>query len=131
MSTSSQNSVVIADKCCEAIYSLCNKIASCADFLHVKTSVIDSEVTLRLIDKFNRVYYIETETDSNGYAIIDMETFPKALLNEYAGKFRITVFQNAELVQFVANDGSKYDSVSFECANSTPTPTSTYIDISL
>lgn len=131
MSTSSQNSAVLQDNCCDSIYSLCNKIASCADFLHVKTEVIDSEVTLRLIDKFNRVYYHEVETDSNGYAIIDMSTLPKALLNEHAGCFIITVFQNAQLVQFISSDGSKYDSVSFECANFTPKQSSTYINISL
>lgn len=131
MSLSSSNNVVIADVCCPSVYRMCNKVASCAEFLQIKTSAHETEVTIRLIDKFNRVYYHVIETDAQGYAVIDLSELPSALLNEYAGKFTVSVYENATLVQFSDSSGSKYDAIEFECAKFTPTPTNTYIDISL
>lgn len=130
MSVSSQNSVVVADNCCPKAYRLCNKVAACADFLHLKTGAPDSDVTIRIIDKHNRVYYHDVETDSMGYAVIDLSELPKALLNEFAGAFRISVIQNGTVIKF-EKDGEEYDEVIFECTSFTPRQTNAYIDISL
>lgn len=130
MSTSSQNSVVTPDLCCPKAYKLCNKVASCADFLHLKTGSPDSDITIRIIDKFNRVYYHDVETDSLGYAVIDLSELPKALLNEFAGSFRVSVIQNGNLVKFEKDD-QEYDEIIFECTATTPKQANTYIDISL
>lgn len=130
MSLSIQNNVVTADNCCESVYKLCNSIASCADFLHIKTNVTDSDVTIRFVDKFKRTYYHDVTTDAQGYAVIDLETLPKGLLNEYAGTFRVSVVYNGTVIQFTASDGLKYDAIDFSCKVYFPKQANTYIDIS-
>jgi hypothetical protein len=130
MSLSSQNNVVINEACCPSVYRMCNKVATCASFIHIKTSSIDSDVTIRFVDKHNRIYYFDAETDSLGYAVIDTDNMPKALLNEYAGTFRVSVIKNGTMIQFADSNGTKYDAIDFECSYFTPKQDNTYIDIS-
>lgn len=130
MSVSSNNNVVTADLCCPKVYRLCSKVAACADYLHLKTSSADSDVTIRIVDKFNKVYYHDVETDSLGYAVIDLSELPKALLNEFAGAFKVSVIQNGTVIKFEKDD-IEYDEIIFECTSFTPRQSNAYIDISL
>lgn len=129
MSLSSQNNVVTPDNCCESVYKICNGVSSCSDYLHIKTGLISSEVTVRLVDKFKKVLYLPAETDSLGYAVVDL-TELKGLLNEYAGMFRVSVISNGDVVMFDGNDGKKYEAIDFDCRATNPWQKNAYIDIS-
>lgn len=130
MSLSSQNNVIVNEACCPSVYRMCNKVATCASFIHIKTSVNDSDVTVRFVDKHNRVYYFDCETDSLGYAIIDTDNVPKVLFNEYAGTFRVSIIKNGNIVQFVGPKDLLYDAIDFQCIYFFPKQDNTYIDIS-
>jgi hypothetical protein len=130
MSTSSTNQVVMPELCCPDVYSMCNKIPSCADFVHVKTSLSETQLTFYIRDKFMSIYTVDAETDALGYALIAKEDLPTSLLNEYAGKFRIWAVANGEYIQFVDANGSKFDAIDFECSSVSPKQANAYIDIS-
>ncbi len=130
MSLSSQNNVIINESCCPSVYKMCNKVATCANFIHIKTSVVNSDVTVRFVDKHNRIYYFDAETDALGYAIIDTDNVPKALFNEYAGTFRVSIIENGNTIRFVDSEGNRYDAIDFQCSYFSPKQDNTYIDIS-
>lgn len=131
MSGSSVNNVVVADNCCENVYRMCHKIPSCTGFIDIKTSLLDSEVTIRLRDKFNHVYYQGALTDSKGYVLLDLSKLPLGLINQYAGQFSVSIIYKGAISMFKSKEGDLYDAIEFECSKATPLQDKSYIDISI
>lgn len=131
MSLSSLNQVVTPELCCSVVYTMCNKIAACADFIQLKTPLPDTSITVYIRDKFFNVFTVDGETDSQGYAVINKDKYPLLLLNEYAGTFRIWAVYNGVYVLFADKKGKKYDAIDFSCQSISPKQSSAYIDISL
>lgn len=113
--------------CCKQAFKVCDGIPSCITQLLLKTSAISEDVNIKVIDKFNRVYYAEKTTDSNGIAMLQLVTdntdplspipadFPDSLFNEFAGKFIIQVFGTSGNERPWTISGIQYDGLEVEC----------------
>lgn len=121
--------------CCKTSFILCEPVPSCAMQLVIKTPVISAQVTLRFIDKFNKVYYVTKTSDVNGKITIQLradlpttEDLPTGLLNQYAGQFKIMAYDaNTNHVQWTIS-GVQYDALIIEVSDVTSGPPIYIID---
>lgn len=126
--------------CCKTIYILCDPIPACLKQLVVKTPIISASVTVRIIDKFNKVYYVTKTSDSQGKATIQLQNDSSdplnplasdlwmGLLNEYAGMFKVTLLDsnNSEVKWTIS--GKDYDAIGFNVQILLPIPNSFTLD---
>lgn len=118
--------------CCKTIYILCDPIPACLKQLVVKTPVISASVTVRVIDKFNKVYYVTKTSDSLGKVTIQLQNdssdplniltadLPMALLNEYAGGFKLMLLDSSNQEIKWTISSKTYDALGFLVRNITP-----------
>lgn len=118
------------DNCTEC-YRICDPIPDCLTSLSVVTDQTDTEITVRIVDKFNQVYYKTLTTESSGSFTLDLadETiFPKGLINSYAGQFKLMVINTGEPVPFTVL-GKNYECLIFEAKPTSPQETTYRIDV--
>jgi hypothetical protein len=103
---------------CGSCYKICDPVPDCLDTLSVSTLIINEGITIKITDKFNNTYIFRVLTDQLGVAVLDLdsEIMPSALLNRYAGEFRLTVENNGALIPFVV-DNTEYDCLTFAVGN--------------
>jgi hypothetical protein len=125
--------------CCKTSYALCDSIPACVKQLIIKTPVISASVTLRFSDKFGKVYYVTKTADSQGEITIQLildstvdpalsPDLPIALLNEYAGEFRVMAYDAAGAQKQWTISGIQYDALIISVKNITPVVASYTID---
>lgn len=108
--------------CCKTAFLLCDPVPACLSSLKIVTPVISGSVTLRIVDRFNKVYYIAKTTDSSGIAELflvddypvagDTADLPKAFFNEFAGIFTIYLTDD----KWEAS-GVEYDAIQIQFAD--------------
>lgn len=126
--------------CCKQSFEICEPIPACIQQLVIKTPVISAQVTIRLIDKFNKIYYVTKISDSDGNITIQLvedrsdlnniilADLPDSLLNEYAGQFKIMAINSTGDNQQWTISGTQYDALIIEVASITPVVDSYTID---
>ena len=126
--------------CCKTSYTLCEPIPACIKQLIIKTPVILDEVTLRFLDKFGKIYYVTKTTDADGLIIVQLiyddsvipaliVDLPVALLNEYAGEFKVMIYDaNGVQIKWTIS-GIQYDALIINIKNITPVVDDYTIDI--
>lgn len=115
---------------CSTTYPIPFEIPQCIESLGIVTGSLDENVIVRIVDKFNHVYYFNLESDSSGLVTISLtgENLPDAWLNEYAGEFVISIKEGIDIVPFVIN-GSSYDYIKVKPVKSIPSQETFIIDI--
>jgi hypothetical protein len=126
--------------CCKQSFILCESVPACIMQLTIKTPIISDECTLRFLDKFNKVYYVTKDTDVNGEMTVQIieddsdplnvieADLPVALLNQYAGEFKVMAYNSDnEIVQWTIS-GQQYDALVFEVKDITPVTDDYIID---
>jgi len=116
---------------CNECYIVCDPIPDCLTSLSVVTDQTDTEITVRIVDKFNQVYYKTLTTESSGSFTLDLadETiFPRGLINSYAGKFKLMVIKAGEIVPFTVL-GKDYECLMFEAMPTSPQENTYRIDV--
>lgn len=122
--------------CCKTSFNLCEPVPACIKQLIIKTPVISDTVTLRFLDKFGKIYYVTKTTDASGLVTIQVQDdglltrdLPLALLNEYAGQFKVLLLDaNSDHIKWVVSS-VQYDAISFNVANITPVVDDYTIDV--
>jgi hypothetical protein len=127
--------------CCKTSFNLCEPVPACIKQLIVKTPVISDDVALRFLDKFGKIYYVTKTTDAGGLAVVQVQDddsnlllpltrdLPLALLNEYAGEFKLFLIdRNNAPIQWTIS-AIQYDAISFKVANITPIVDDYEIDV--
>lgn len=118
--------------CCKTAYSICTPIPACLKQLIIKTPVISDTVTLRILDKFSRVYYVTKTSDVQGKITVQLQDdtsnplipltadIPIALLNEYAGDFHFMLYDStASEVKWIIS-AVQYDALVVRVKNVLP-----------
>jgi hypothetical protein len=120
--------------CCRTSFNLCNPIPACIKQLVLKTPVIS-----RFSDKFGKVYYVTKTSDADGNIIIQTmqddsvipsltPDLPVALLNEYAGEFRLMAYDTSGAQKQWTISGVQYDALTVSVKDITPVVDSYTID---
>ncbi len=116
---------------CKTCFRICDPVPDCLSTLAILTSQVDSELIVKLIDKFNNFYQSNVLSESSGLIVLDLENeeiFPKALINPYAGQFKLIVEKDGVIAPFII-DTVTYDCLIFECAVYNPKLTYYTIDV--
>lgn len=118
--------------CCKTCFVLCDPIPSCLDTLSIVTPSISASITLRIIDRFNKIYYITKNSDITGKVDInltgDNADLPIGFFNEFAGYFKVLAYNSSAVLKKWTIDGSKYDAIAFKFTDSTYPQTTYTID---
>jgi hypothetical protein len=100
--------------------------------LVIKTPIVSASLTLRITDKFNKVYYVSKTADDQGKITVQLQDdnsdplnpltadLPTGLLNEYAGQFKLTLLDNNNSEKKWTISSIDYDALGFEVMNITP-----------
>lgn len=116
--------------CCKHIFNLCNPMPACIDVLTIVTPIVSSNIIIYLHDKFNNSYKVDNKaTDIDGktelilheYIVGFTPDLPESLLNQFAGNFRISIFDvtSSTYSQWTI-DGLQYDSIGIKIESVLP-----------
>lgn len=106
--------------CCRTVYHICQGVPNCLETLEIKTPIISDTILIVFHDKFGRNYRIVAITDVDGIASIDLATdLPTALLNEFAGDFRIVIYDSENAIVKYTISGVEYDGIVIHVENVT------------
>lgn len=116
--------------CCKKYYQLCDPVPDCLETLSIKTPLASSQVTIKIVDKFNKAYTISDTSDSEGVISFDVSgLLPELLLNPYAGYFIVLFSDSSGLLTFKVED-KVYDALRFFVQEVRPKVTAYLIDYS-
>lgn len=115
---------------CNQPYPIPFEIPQCIQTLGIVTGSTDETVKVRIVDKFNHVYYFDLESDSSGLVTIPLtdESIPVAWFNEYSGEFTVSIKQGADILPFEIN-GKEYEYIKIKPVKSIPSQETFIIDI--
>lgn len=115
---------------CNDTYPIPFEIPQCIQSLGIVTGSTDESVTVRIVDKFNHVYYFDLESDSSGLVTIPLTegSIPVAWLNEYAGEFTLSIKEGINIIPFSIG-GKDYDYIKIKPVLSIPSQETFIIDI--
>ena len=115
---------------CNQTYPIPFEMPQCIQTLGIVTGSTDETLKVRIVDKFNHVYYFDLESDSSGLVTIplDSEDIPDAWLNEYSGEFTVSIKQGADIFPFEIN-GKDYEYIKIKPVKSIPSQETFIIDI--
>jgi len=126
--------------CCKTSYTLCDPIPACIKQLIIKTSVISDDVTLRFLDKFGNIYYVPKTSDAGGLVTVQLifvgtvipalqADLPIGLLNQYAGEFKIMVYDKNNVEVKWTISGIQYDAIVINVKDIIPVTDTYTVDV--
>ncbi len=100
--------------CCRTLFQICNGIPNCLTSLVLITPIISASATIRIVDRFNKVFYVTKTTGSDGAFTINLLTdLPVGLFSPFSTYFRVC-FTND--IQWTIG-GDKYDDIVFNVSD--------------
>jgi hypothetical protein len=126
--------------CCKTIFVICNPIPACIYQLVIKTPIVSDDLTLKVIDKFNKVYYASKTADADGLITLQLREdstdpinileadFPTALFNEFAGGFKLLLMDSSNQETPWTISGVDYDALGIIVRDITPVVDSFTLD---